>query len=115
MAIRPGDTFLALHGERFDGHDYVRQAVADGAVAAIVERPGVVPDGAGWIFFTDFDGCDRRAGGNRISGQAVVGEGIDRDWLRLRTGDEAPPASADRTAAGGRPIGSGRALIGPAE
>jgi UDP-N-acetylmuramoyl-tripeptide--D-alanyl-D-alanine ligase len=52
-AIRPGDTFLALHGERFDGHDYVRGAVADGAVAAIVERSGVVPDGAAAIVVPD--------------------------------------------------------------
>ena len=26
-----GDTFLALHGERFDGHDFVAEAVARGA------------------------------------------------------------------------------------
>ena len=52
-AIRPGDTFLALRGERFDGHDYVRQAVAGGAVAAIVERSGAVPDGAAAIVVAD--------------------------------------------------------------
>jgi len=52
-AIRPGDTFLALRGERFDGHDYVRQATAGGAVAAIVERAAVVPEGAAAIVVPD--------------------------------------------------------------
>jgi len=37
-ALAPGDLFVALRGERFDGHDFVAQALATGAVAAIVER-----------------------------------------------------------------------------
>lgn len=36
--IQPGDIFLALRGDRFDGHDFVAQALADGAIAAIVDR-----------------------------------------------------------------------------
>lgn len=36
--IERGDTFLALRGERFDGHDYIGAAVAKGAAALIVER-----------------------------------------------------------------------------
>ena len=38
-AIRRGDLFIALKGERFDAHAFVEQAAAAGAVAAIVERP----------------------------------------------------------------------------
>jgi UDP-N-acetylmuramoyl-tripeptide--D-alanyl-D-alanine ligase len=38
--VRPGDLFVALAGERFDGHDYLVQAKEAGAVGAIVERPG---------------------------------------------------------------------------
>jgi len=34
----PGALFVALTGERFDGHDYVAQARDNGAVAALVER-----------------------------------------------------------------------------
>jgi UDP-N-acetylmuramoyl-tripeptide--D-alanyl-D-alanine ligase len=34
----PGDLFVALKGERFDGHDFVAQAQAQGAAAALVER-----------------------------------------------------------------------------
>ncbi|GAB4188010.1 MAG: UDP-N-acetylmuramoyl-tripeptide--D-alanyl-D-alanine ligase [Wenzhouxiangellaceae bacterium] len=43
--LRAGELFVALSGARVDGHDYVRQAAEQGAVAAIVERPqdGGVP------------------------------------------------------------------------
>jgi len=36
--LAPGALFVALRGERFDGHDYVQAAVADGAAALLVER-----------------------------------------------------------------------------
>ncbi|MFA0741459.1 MAG: hypothetical protein DFNUSKGM_001570, partial [Candidatus Fervidibacter sacchari] len=36
--VRQGDLFVALKGERFDGHDFVSDAVQKGAVAAIVAR-----------------------------------------------------------------------------
>jgi UDP-N-acetylmuramoyl-tripeptide--D-alanyl-D-alanine ligase len=36
--IGKGNVFLALKGERFDGHDYLRDAVRDGAAAVIVSR-----------------------------------------------------------------------------
>lgn len=35
--VEPGDVFVALKGTRFDGHDYLRQAHAAGAAAALVE------------------------------------------------------------------------------
>jgi len=34
----PGDLFVALRGERFDGHDFVERALASGAAAALVAR-----------------------------------------------------------------------------
>jgi UDP-N-acetylmuramoyl-tripeptide--D-alanyl-D-alanine ligase len=37
--IRPGDLFFALKGPNHDGHRYVEQAFAGGAVAAVVDRP----------------------------------------------------------------------------
>lgn len=37
-AITPGMLFVALTGERFDGHDYVEQALRDGASSALVRR-----------------------------------------------------------------------------
>ena len=44
-AIERGATFLALRGERFDGHAYVEEAFARGAVCAIVDDPASVPPG----------------------------------------------------------------------
>jgi UDP-N-acetylmuramoyl-tripeptide--D-alanyl-D-alanine ligase len=37
-SIAPGALFVALRGERFDGHDHAAQAVAGGAVALLVDR-----------------------------------------------------------------------------
>lgn len=37
--VAPGDVFVAWRGARHDGHDFVRDAVDAGAVAAVVERP----------------------------------------------------------------------------
>ena len=39
-----GALFVALKGERFDGHDYISQALTRGAVAAVAE---CIPDGIG--------------------------------------------------------------------
>src|SRR5690606_6037075 len=36
-AVQPEELFVALRGERFDGHDYVGQCLQQGAVAAMVE------------------------------------------------------------------------------
>ncbi len=40
--LQPGDLFVALKGDAFDGHDFLSQAAAAGAVAALVHR---IPDG----------------------------------------------------------------------
>ena len=36
--VREGDLFVALNGERFDGHGYVSDAIAKGAAAAVIAR-----------------------------------------------------------------------------
>ncbi|MDH4241772.1 MAG: UDP-N-acetylmuramoyl-tripeptide--D-alanyl-D-alanine ligase, partial [Phycisphaerae bacterium] len=36
--VKPGDCFFAVAGDNFDGHDYVEQAIAKGAVCAVVSR-----------------------------------------------------------------------------
>jgi len=36
--IAKGNVFVALKGERFDGHDYLRDAVRDGAAAVVVSH-----------------------------------------------------------------------------
>jgi len=37
--IAKGNVFVALKGERFDGHDYLADAVRDGAAALVVSKP----------------------------------------------------------------------------
>jgi UDP-N-acetylmuramoyl-tripeptide--D-alanyl-D-alanine ligase len=36
-ALKPGEVFLALRGEKFDGHEFVPMAIARGAICAIVD------------------------------------------------------------------------------
>jgi len=36
--LQPGDLFVALQGERFDAHDFLREARAAGAAAAVAQR-----------------------------------------------------------------------------
>lgn len=38
-SLRPGEIFVALRGERFDGHQFAATAVANGAIAIITDRP----------------------------------------------------------------------------
>ncbi|MEM9997142.1 MAG: UDP-N-acetylmuramoyl-tripeptide--D-alanyl-D-alanine ligase [Bacteroidota bacterium] len=42
--LQPGDTFVAIRGETYDGHDFVVQAVAKGAARVVVERAVDVPE-----------------------------------------------------------------------
>ncbi|HEY2736955.1 MAG TPA: Mur ligase domain-containing protein, partial [Thermoanaerobaculia bacterium] len=36
--VEPGDLYVALVGQRFDGRDFARDAVARGAVAVVVDE-----------------------------------------------------------------------------
>ncbi|NNG13648.1 MAG: UDP-N-acetylmuramoyl-tripeptide--D-alanyl-D-alanine ligase [Gammaproteobacteria bacterium] len=38
-SVQQGELFVALQGERFDAHEFIAEAAASGAVAAIVSRP----------------------------------------------------------------------------
>ncbi|MEO6912571.1 MAG: UDP-N-acetylmuramoyl-tripeptide--D-alanyl-D-alanine ligase [Candidatus Baltobacteraceae bacterium] len=42
--LSAGETYLALRGERFDGHDYIDRALELGASAIIVDNTGSVPE-----------------------------------------------------------------------
>jgi UDP-N-acetylmuramyl pentapeptide synthase len=42
--IQPGEIFVALRGEQFDGHDYLQQVAERGAAAAIVSDASRVPE-----------------------------------------------------------------------
>ena len=44
-ALKPGALFVALRGEKFDGHDFIRQAAQSGAAGAVVEEaPDDLPE-----------------------------------------------------------------------
>ena len=45
-ALEPRALFVALKGEKFDGHDFLDQAAAAGAAGALVQEPA--PRGQGW-------------------------------------------------------------------
>ncbi len=40
-AVRPGTLFVALRGERTDGHHYIEEAIARGASAIVAEHDGI--------------------------------------------------------------------------
>ena len=62
--LQPGDLFVALRGERFDAHDFLAQARAAGATAALCERPHLAALGWQGIEVAD----SRRALGELAAG-----------------------------------------------
>src|SRR5271154_1618738 len=80
--IGAGDLFFAVRGERLDGHDYVQEALTNGAIAAVVSNRWVVPsevDEKRLLQVSDCDDCVlsalqqlahavRREGGGRVIG-----------------------------------------------
>jgi UDP-N-acetylmuramoyl-tripeptide--D-alanyl-D-alanine ligase len=44
-ALSAGDVFVAIRGDRFDGHDFVAAALAAGAAGVVVARPPQAPPG----------------------------------------------------------------------
>jgi UDP-N-acetylmuramoyl-tripeptide--D-alanyl-D-alanine ligase len=46
--IRPGELFIAIHGQTHDGHDHVAAAMESGALAAVVAGP-LVSRYPGWL------------------------------------------------------------------
>jgi UDP-N-acetylmuramoyl-tripeptide--D-alanyl-D-alanine ligase len=58
--LAAGDLFFAVRGERFDGHDFVEAALANGAVAAVVSMRWLAPGGMDLkrlLRVPDHDGC----------------------------------------------------------
>jgi UDP-N-acetylmuramoyl-tripeptide--D-alanyl-D-alanine ligase len=43
--IRPGDVFLAIRGNRHDGHDFIAEALRKGAAGVIVSDTAAAPVG----------------------------------------------------------------------
>jgi UDP-N-acetylmuramoyl-tripeptide--D-alanyl-D-alanine ligase len=63
-ALKPGDLFFALRGERFDGHAFVPEAVRSGALGAVVDSDvGTVPEGFALLRVSDVLGALQKIAG----------------------------------------------------
>ena len=75
--LQPGEVFFAVEGERMDGHDYVRQALEKGAVAAVVRQDQLksYPAKAGLLAVDDTLVALQTLGASvrRLWGRTVVG------------------------------------------
>jgi UDP-N-acetylmuramoyl-L-alanyl-D-glutamate--2,6-diaminopimelate ligase len=52
-SVRPGEVFFAIPGVKLDGHDFIPQAIHQGAVAVIVSKKTTCPPGATLIRVRD--------------------------------------------------------------
>jgi UDP-N-acetylmuramoyl-tripeptide--D-alanyl-D-alanine ligase len=102
-AVGPGSLFVAIDGERLDGHAFVGDAFARGAVCALVHRPGIdgtvvqVPDTGRALLDLAADERDRMTGTRVVGITGSNGKTSAKDLAaavvgtRLRT--HASPAS----------------------
>lgn len=51
--LTPGVLYIALAGERFDGHDYVQEAIRKGAAGVVISRPLTFATQAAVVLVTD--------------------------------------------------------------
>jgi len=73
-ALKPGDLYVAIKGERFDGHVFVREAFDKGAVAALVSE--------------EFDWTENPVlhVSDTITGLQDLARGYRRKWIGLSVG-----------------------------
>ena len=90
--IRPGDLFVALRGENFDGHRFVTQATERGAAGALVEK--------GWTGKSAPDFCLLRVSDTLVAYQRIAAQ--YRNSLGLKviaiTGSNGKTSTKDFTA-----------------
>jgi UDP-N-acetylmuramoyl-tripeptide--D-alanyl-D-alanine ligase len=87
--VQPGDLFVAVKGERVDGHEYVQQAFAAGAIGAVVEKKLAI-GGNQLVVENSFAALDAMAKYNRARSKAKiigvtgsVGKTSTKEMLRL--------------------------------
>lgn len=97
--VRPGDLFVALEGPNFDGHDYVANALAKGAAAAMVHRPVPLLDLNAPLLVVDdtMEGLKSLGAMARLRMRGLitavtgsVGKTGTKEALRLALEDQAP-------------------------
>ncbi|UBF25047.1 UDP-N-acetylmuramoyl-tripeptide--D-alanyl-D-alanine ligase [Kovacikia minuta CCNUW1] len=72
-SLQPGEVFLALRGEKFDGHNFIGTAVDKGAIAAIVDAQFPVLD-------FGFDGQNSKFSLLQVSDTLQAYQAIARWW-----------------------------------
>jgi len=87
--VQKGDLYIALVGERFDGHDFVAAALAAGAQGAVVSRSAAVTDVALVPLYTVDDTLVAlgRLAGHRRAGLGVPVVGITGSSGKTSTKD----------------------------
>ena len=104
-SLAPGDLFVALTAAR-DGHDFVAQALANGAAAALVSRrPEGVPEDAPLLVVPDVLEALRalgRAARARFAGRVVavtgsVGKTGSKEMLRTALGAQGSVHAAEKS------------------
>ena len=99
-AVKPGDLFVALAGEKTDGHQYIPQAMERGAAAVVISCPEAVTD-------------------NQLENYIMVEDGVQfvqqlAHWLRMKsqvpvvavTGSTGKTSTKDFLAALLEPLGN---------
>ncbi len=104
--VGPGQAFVALHGERFDGHRFIPQALAKGAAVLVVDDAAAVPDGVPALVVADttaaylaFAGVARRHLAARIGASTgstgkTTSKAVTAQLLELTGGGEVAATAA---------------------
>ena len=78
--LNPGDLFMALKGDRFDGHDYVPQALERGAVAAIVEHGKAIQADARKLLVVVWHVLTKQVADREAVPERVAGKVLEWSW-----------------------------------
>ncbi|MFF0490725.1 UDP-N-acetylmuramoyl-tripeptide--D-alanyl-D-alanine ligase [Nocardia sp. NPDC004068] len=106
--IQPGGLFLALPGEKADGHDYASAAIESGAVAVLAARPVGVPA----IVVRPFPG-EKRAGEQEGAGAGEREGARAGEQGGARAGEQGGARAGEQ--GGARADEQGRAQVGEQE
>jgi UDP-N-acetylmuramoyl-L-alanyl-D-glutamate--2,6-diaminopimelate ligase len=107
--VKQGDTFLAYAGERSDGRNFIRQAIAAGANAVLWEREGFVWDPAWKAPNLPISGLRTKAG---IIADHVYGHPSQKLWLIGITGTNGKTSCSHWIAQALAALGKKTAVIG---
>ena len=65
-AAKAGDLFFAIKGDKFDGHDFINEVVANGVVAVVLEKSRRTWRSWRWMMFALRLAKLRQRGGNNL-------------------------------------------------